>query len=139
MSRFSPRKSSNRPDGVERLISGFCYLSMGLVGLLYIVISGKKEPSDFFRFHFIQSIILGGLFFLCGFTGSIFANILGGVFGLIHLTFADTILFWVGQFWYYAGCLFCILLVYGGLFALFGKHAEVPIVSRLVRTNMQRY
>ncbi len=56
------------PDMVERVISGLCYLSFGLIGLLYIIVSGKSANSEFFRFHFMQAIVLGILGVLLGWT-----------------------------------------------------------------------
>src|ERR1700730_4152645 len=73
-----PFKPKN-PETIERAIAGLCYLSGGLIGLLYIIISRSKSQSMFFRFHFLQSMILVVLGFLLGWTEGIMMQILGGL------------------------------------------------------------
>ena len=48
-----PWINQKNPQMVERAVAGLCYLSGGLIGLLYIVISRSKSQSMFFRFHFL--------------------------------------------------------------------------------------
>src|SRR5580693_6264968 len=76
--RFNPQQ----PEMIEKIVSSLCYLSMGLVGLLYIIFSGRNSQSPFFRFNFLQSIILGIFSCLLSWTGQAVFSILNGIFGL---------------------------------------------------------
>ena len=127
------------PDLVEKVISGLCYLSFGLIGLLYIIVSGKSANSDFFRFHFMQAIVLGILGVLLGWTAQSMTSILGGIFGLFGPA--------GGSAWSYVGPgiglvagivekLGLGLFLYGSIFAFLGKYAEIPFLSKMVRQRM---
>jgi uncharacterized membrane protein len=128
---------SNQP-GIERLIGGICYLTMGLAGLLYIILSGKSNQSTFFRFHFLQSIILGILLFLLGGTERALTSVLGGIFGLVNnQQIASAILFPIGLLFQGVNIAILIALAYGSIWAFLGKLAEVPLISKLVRQQMR--
>ncbi len=133
-----PWINQKNPQMVERAIAGLCYLSGGLIGLLYIVISRSKSQSMFFRFHFLQSMILIALGFLLSLTLSIMNNILGGMASLMQLgEQANTILnaVGIGVEWIMRGGI--LLVLYGMVMAFLGKYAEIPVVSPLVRQNMR--
>lgn len=127
-----------KPELLERMISASCYLCCGLSGLIYILISGKNANSRFFRFHFLQSIIIGIFTYLLAWAESIARDICAGIIGLLNsiLPLAAGILGTIN------GILFLLifiitklaylLLLYGLVFALLGKYAEIPGVSRLV-------
>ena len=132
-----PFMNQRKPEWLERTIAGLCYLSSGLIGLLYIIISGTRNQSEFFRFHFLQSILLCVFGFLLNFTFGIMLKILGGIAGLCGGAQMAGVVFGYVQMGVTlvldAGFL---LLIYGLVFALMGKFAEIPIVSRMVRRNM---
>ena len=134
---------AQKPELLERGIAGACYLSGGLIGLIYILFSGKYSNTTFFRFHFLQAIVLSIFIYLLGWTGTIIKDILGGIFGLIFsllgplASFAlalnigiDWLLFLINK------ATFC-LLIYGCLFALLGKYAEIPGLSKLIYRQMR--
>lgn len=133
-----PWINQKNPETIERIIAGLCYLSGGLIGLLYIIISRSKSQSMFFRFHFLQSMILVVIGVLLSWTVSITMNILGGVAGLFGsgsavgpgLEIFATVVEWImkGGF---------LLLIYGMIMAFIGKMAEIPLISPLVRQNMR--
>jgi uncharacterized membrane protein len=133
-----PWINQKNPQMVERAVAGLCYLSGGLIGLLYIVISRSKSQSMFFRFHFLQSMILVALGFLLSLTLSITNNILGGMASLMQIgEQANTILniVGIGVEWIMRGGI--LLVLYGMVMAFLGKYAEIPVVSPLVRQNMR--
>lgn len=133
MPSFSPKN----PVAVERAIAGLCYVSGGLIGLLYIIITRSRSQSMFFRFHFLQSMILVALGFLLSLTSSILQNILGGMLGLLSQGSPDAIMGYIslGIHLIMNGGL--LLLIYGMIMAFLGKFAEIPVVSPLVRQNMR--
>lgn len=133
---FRPINASQQPQLLERVVSGLCYLSMGFVGLLYLILAGRNQPSSWFQFHFRQSIVLGILSFLIGWTGNILATLLGGVIGLFHAGFiGDQVIVVVVQTFQLASQLMFLLMGYGLIFALLGKEANIPLISNLVRDN----
>lgn len=130
---FNPKN----PVAVERTIAGLCYVSGGLIGLLYIIISRSQSQSMFFRFHFLQSMILVALGILLSLTTQITENILGGFLGLMNLGNHDVVMGYIGlgiQLIMNGGLL---LMLYGMVMAFLGKFAEIPLISPLVRQNMR--
>jgi uncharacterized membrane protein len=128
----------NSPSWKERVIAGICYLTMGLAGLLYIILSGKSNQSTFFRFHFLQAIILGILLFLLGGTEGALSAVLGGIFGLINNgQIASAILFPIGLLFKGVNIVIILALAYGSIWAFLGKLAEVPLISKIVRQQMR--
>lgn len=130
---FNPKN----PVAVERTIAGLCYVSGGLIGLLYIIISRSRSQSMFFRFHFLQSMILVALGILLNLTTQITQNILGGMLGLMNLGNPGAVMGYIGlgiQLIMNGGLL---LMLYGMIMAFLGKYAEIPLISPLVRQNMR--
>jgi uncharacterized membrane protein len=135
-----PWLNTKPPEAVEKGISGLCYLSFGLIGLLYIILSGKSSQSPFFRFHFLQAILLGILGVLLNWTAFAFAQILLGIFGMFGDAGATPSQFLAVGLGYLnrgVSCIGILLLVYGCIMALLGKYAELPIISKLVRQQMR--
>lgn len=138
-----PYFNNRQPQLLERAMSALCYPSCGLIGLLYLLVSGKHARTQpFFYFHFLQAIILGILTFLLSWTGSAIRHVLLGIFGLIFAwlpggtalvavigSAIDWLLLLVNSVIY-------ILMIYGFVFALLGKYAEIPRLSAMVRKNM---
>ena len=73
---------------------------------------------------------------LINMTASIFVNIVGGILQLIPgggdqiVGWMPTAIGWVVQIGY-------VLLLYGLVFSLMGKEAEIPVVSKIVRQQMR--
>ncbi len=135
-----PWVSHSKPSILEKVVSGLCYLTFGLVGLLYIVISGTRNQSTFFRFHFLQSIILGILGILLGWTSGIFVNLLAGTLGLFDSLvpgITTQASYWLGIAMNVLVQAAYFLLLYGMLGAFLGKCTEIPFVSNLVRQQMR--
>ena len=138
-----PYFNNHKPDLLEKGISASCYPSCGLIGLIYLLIFRKNAHTNpFFYFHFLQSIFLGISSFLLGWTGTAIKNVLMGMIGLIFaLIPASTQISIVvgsgidGLLLLINGVIY-ILMIYGTVFALLGKYAEIPGVSALVRRNM---
>lgn len=125
-----------KPESFERIIAGLNYLTLGLSGLIYTIIQGRYSRTNFFRFHFLQAILLGIFGMLIGWTSNIFVSIVGGILQLIPgagpemINFLPLAIGYVLQ----AGTL---LLVYGLVMSLIGKEAQIPIVSKIVRQQLR--
>ena len=129
-------KFGGKPDTLERLIAGLCYLTLGLAGLIYTIIQGRYARTNFFRFHFLQSILLGIFGMLLNWTSSIFVSIVGGILQMIPgmgpemimvLPLAVSWILRIGM----------LLLVYGLVMSLLGKEAQIPVVSKIVRQQLR--
>ena len=136
-SKFGGKGSGggSNTDGLERILAGLNYLTLGLSGLIYTMIQGRYARTTFFRFHFLQAILLGIFGLLINMSSSIFVNIVGGLMGLIPggeqtIMWLPTVIAWIIQ-------IGSLLLLYGLVFALMGKEAEVPIVSTIVRQQLR--
>jgi uncharacterized membrane protein len=121
-------KYATPPNITERIVGSLCYLTFGLAGIIYILLSGRHGQSDIFRFHFMQSIALGILGLLLSWAirlfTSTFLSLLGNI-GLEIIVCVD----WLMKAAY-------LLLLYGMIASLLGKYAEIPLVSDLVRRQM---
>ena len=76
--------------------------------------------------------------FLVGWALSIVADMLGGVLGLAGP--APRALFSTGMHYLIAGIglIVTVLGIYGLIWAFLGKYAEMPLISKLARNNIQR-
>lgn len=139
-----PWTNLNQPTTLEKIIGGLCYLTFGLAGLLYIILGGKRGQSEFFRFHFLQSILLGIIGLILGWTSSIFVTLVNGILGVLgnlipSLTQSTVAAIGSGValglgYIMNAGLL---ILLYGMIFAFLGRYAEIPLISNIVRQQMR--
>ena len=133
-----PWIKSNQSVVVERVVAGICYLTVGLAGLLYILVTGNKTQSLFFRFHFLQSILLGIFLFLFQMAYGALDQILGGILGLIPgLAGGAIVLGPIGMVVQLIKLVILLCCAYGAIFAFMGKQAEIPGLSRIVRQQMR--
>jgi uncharacterized membrane protein len=131
-----PWNNQRTPDVVEKIISGLCYLSFGLIGLLYIILNGKSSNSGFFRFHFLQAILLGILGVLLNWTSSAIVGVVAGILGLFGSSVATvdhTVMMVIGTGIDMIAKAGILLNLYGAVWAFLGKYAEIPFLSDLVR------
>jgi uncharacterized membrane protein len=135
-----PWVNTNQPTTMERVIGGICYLTCGIAGILYIVLSGKSEQSSFFRFHFLQSIILCIVAFLLSWCSGAFSFVTGGFLGVVSSidpvsgVYAGKILTGLMKA---IGIAFALLPIYGMIWCFLGKYAEIPFISRVVYQQLR--
>lgn len=139
-----PWTNLNQPTTLEKIVGGLCYLTFGLAGLLYIILGGKRDQSEFFRFHFLQSIMLGIIGLILGWTSSIFVALVNGILTTLASfipSISQQLVVQIGTgvslglgYIMNAGLL---LLLYGMIFAFLGKYAEIPLISNIVRQQMR--
>jgi uncharacterized membrane protein len=132
-----PWMNDSAPSAADRVVSGLCYLTMGLVGLLYIIISGSRGQGQFFRFHFLQSIILGIISLLLSWSSNLFVMFLTSIAGLLGADFASQVGGWVVFAVGIVAKAGLLLIVYGTIWAFLGKYAEIPFISNIVRQQMR--
>jgi uncharacterized membrane protein len=134
------RSQQDSPTALERVVAVLCYLTMGLAGIVYIILSRSSSQSNFFRFHFLQSIILGILAILlnwaagaAGFMVLPLFNLLDGVMPGTGGQIANGVGFLLANIM----VAFSLLPIYGLIFAALGKFAEIPFISNVVRQQMR--
>lgn len=138
--KFRPPDNAS---ALERVVAVLCYLTSGLAGIVYIIISRTSNQSRFFRFHFLQSIILGILAILVGWAKNAFEMItapaMASLGSWLHGTLAATgdgimtAISWLIMA--ILGALF-LLPFYGAIMAALGKTAEIPYISDVVRQQL---
>lgn len=130
----------DKASTTERIVAALCYLTMGLAGIIYIIISRSSSQAPFFRFHFLQAIVLGILSLLFGWAASLMTGMtsmmLGFLDGLIPQA-GGMIANGIGWFLGILLTAFSLLPIYGLIWALMGKYAEIPFISDIVRQNMR--
>lgn len=128
------------PDLTVKLVCAGCYLTFGIAGIIYTIAGGRYKDAPFFRFHFMQSIVIGLLQTLLLWGGGAMVSIVGGILGLfgnalagitVFITDGATLVFKL------MGFAFSICALLGIIQSLRGKQLEIPFVSRLVRQNMR--
>jgi uncharacterized membrane protein len=140
-----PFRLNSSPGALERAISALCYLTGGIAGIIYIIISRASYQSDFFRFHFLQSIVLAILSLLLNWAFSALGMMLGPLMPTLVETlshmFSGATAAGIGE-----GLMLLVnslitawslLAVYGLVCAALGKFAEIPFISNVVRQQMR--
>jgi uncharacterized membrane protein len=143
--RESNSSNSSSASTMERAISAFCYPTGGIVGIIYIIISRSSYQSNFFRFHFLQSIILVLMSMLLNWAFSAMGIMLGPLVPhisdmLSKMTSPDTASIILGGIGGVIGAIFIAIAlvgVYGFIWAALGKYAEIPVISNVVRQQMR--
>jgi len=136
-----PLNFNKSSDTQIRIVSALSYMSYGIIGLLYVLFNGKDNKSQFFQFHFIQAILIGVICMLVGWAGSGLGNFIGGTFGLFGggvATAGSYISMGIGLIMQLVFVVLMIGNVYGVIQSLRGKYADMPLVSKIVRSNLRR-
>ena len=137
---MAPYFNNSGSDKQIRIISALCYMSFGVVGLIYVLLNGKNNQSMFLRFHFVQSILLGCFYTLLNWLNCGMGQFFSGVFGLIGGAGANIgVPVLMGLSYLIMGVQAFIIIgcVYGLIWALRGKYADMPVVSKIVRNNVR--
>ena len=132
-----PWQSHSAPTMIERVIAGLSYMTAGIAGIIYLLVTRNSAQSQLFRFHAYQSILLVLILMLIRWGSSFLMHMLGPLFALagpetgVMLFNGTAFAFDIFEKAYY------LLLVYGAIMAFLGKTAEVPFISNVVRQNMR--
>jgi uncharacterized membrane protein len=139
-SNFRPPEKAST---VERVVAVLCYLTAGLAGIIYIIISRSSYQAPFFRFHFLQSVIIGILALLLSWAQGAFSVIAAGpfnmFFGWLNSMMPNTGGMIANGILWTVGIIFTalsLLPIYGAIMAALGKYAEIPFISKVVRQQM---
>ncbi|MBZ0187652.1 MAG: hypothetical protein K8F91_15505 [Candidatus Obscuribacterales bacterium] len=135
------RKANHGPDFHERAVSSVCYLPLGFfIGIGYILLKGKHNNSHFFRFNFYQAVLVQISMTVLQMGGEavtgIFTSLIGMFSGVLGSGVAtvNSAIVWFASFVIAATGL---LLVYGIIWCLLGKYAEIPYISNAIRAQVR--
>lgn len=134
-----PWFSSSTPSTAERVVAVLSYLSSGLAGIIYVIATGNRSQSMFFRFHFLQSIMTGIFGFLLQWCAGLMLSISTGIASALiflgpamSVVVGNTLILIIGLISKAAW----LLVLYCAFMAALAKYAEVPFISDMVRRNM---
>lgn len=124
------------PDTKQKVIVALSYLTSGIVGILYVILSKNRDESYFFRFGFFQSVVVAIIGWL---LGSVFSTPLMSVFSTgSQMITSGAIPDIMTLIAFVVGFVFGVALPgYGAIMALLGKSAHIPVLSPLVQRNLR--
>jgi uncharacterized membrane protein len=133
-----PWRSQNNPTTLETVCGALSYVTFGISGLLYLLLSKTSTQSQWFRFNMYQGVFLCMLGALAGWAIGPLAGIIFGVMGAVApeaaAKGAALTMGVVGIF----STIYSVLLICGTVMAFLRKSPEIPYISPLVRQNMMR-
>ena len=123
---------------IERIIAFLTYMSVGLVGFIWLIISAlaKKQTTTFLMYHILQSIFLSILFFLL----NTFAELIYVI--LYRIPFINAIPYFVNMplpFLFGLSIIQAIttlILLYLSITAFLGLYSYLPWVSDVIKSNI---
>ena len=129
------------PDVKEKIGATVAYLTLGIWGLIWLLISRKNyfEQKDFVRFHCYQSLFLGMLYLFVPQGLAIFFSLITQIFGLVPLFFVLVeglhVVHGILQSIIHYGGL--VLIIYCVIFCLYGKYTNIPWISQIINRMLR--
>ena len=135
-------RNSNSASILDRLIAAATYISMGMVGFIWLIFCAftKTNLKSFLKYHIFQSFFLVMAYFLF----SIFVNLVVSILGIIPFI---NILVYKILFFFTAPIVFgfsitsftvLVVMVYLVLTSLQGKYSYIPWFSNIIDSNVGR-
>ena len=135
-------RNSNSASILDRLIAAATYISMGMVGFIWLIFCAvtKTNLKSFLKYHIFQSFFLVMAYFLF----NIFVNLVVSILGIIPLI---NILVYKILFFFTAPIVFgfsiisftvLVVMVYLVITSLQGKYSYVPWFSNIIDSNVGR-
>lgn len=113
------------------------YVTFGMTGLLYILLSKQSTQSQWFRFNMYQAVFLSILGMLVAWAITPLMGIIFGVMGAFAPAAAAQGAAFVGGIFGIFSTVYYVLLIVGAVMAFLRKSPEIPYISPLVRQNMR--
>lgn len=135
-------RNSNSASILDRLIAAATYISMGMVGFIWLIFCAftKTNLKSFLKYHIFQSFFLVMAYFLF----NIFVNLVVSILGIIPFI---NILVYKILFFFTAPIVFgfsiisftlLVVMVYLVITSLQGKYSYVPWFSNIIDSNVGR-
>jgi hypothetical protein len=123
------------PSTKDRVICGFSYLSLGMLGLIVYLLQQGKGQSRFFMFHFYQSIMCGLFWMMINWGLSAFGQVFGGLFASVPG--ASEPLGYVFMVFGLIPRLLLFVFAYGAVMTFLGKECTIPGITKIVRMQLR--
>ncbi len=130
---------NEQPEVLEKVISAATYLPCWVgfgIGILFILFEGKGSRNAFFRFHFYQGALIGLLSTVIVMSMGYLVGLLDALLAMVGLD-AGQASQAAGQVIWSFVIAFQLLDLYGLVYALMGKFAEIPFISDVIRQNIR--
>lgn len=129
------------PDKKERIGTAVSYLTLGVGGFIWLLISRRNyyDQKDFIRFHCFQSIFIGLLYSFIPEGISILFSLISQILGFLPGTsFVVNFLHTIHGF-LQSGIKFTslALILYCVIFCLYGKYTNIPYVSQMINRMLR--
>ena len=127
----------------ERIISCLSYLTFGIAGVVWIVVSyiAKNQMSSFCSYNIYQSIFFSIFLYILSLFCSIVSGILCAVPFLCKIIndfsifFAQTPIYFGYTLW---GLIIFVITCYLAIFSFLGRYPYLPFISDVVGSNFRR-
>lgn len=132
---------SHLPDIKEKIGTAVAYLTLGIWGFVWLLISSRHfyDQKAFVRFHCYQSIFIGVLYMIIpqGFAilFSLIIQIINLIPGSSLITNPLHILHGILQTIVHYGGL--ILILYCIIFCFYGKFTNIPLISQMINRMLR--
>lgn len=129
------------PNIKEKIGAAVAYLTLGIWGLIWLLISGKNyfDQKDFIRFHCYQSIFVGLLYMFIPQGFAILFSLAVQIIGLISkaafITDSMHVIHGIIQSVFHYGLL--ALVIYCVIVSLFGKYTNIPYISQIANRMLR--
>ena len=135
-----PAKFQRNSETTMRVISAVCYLTGGIAGLIYAILNGRSSKDGYFRFHFIQALLISMLYMFFSWCEGAIGNILGGVLSAFGSAGADaggSVGYGLSLLMTLVRWIYMLAMLLGVIQSLRGKYLEIPGISAMVRSNIR--
>lgn len=135
-------RENNSPYMIERLVAGFSYLTMGMAGFIWLIISlfTKAALKPFLQYHIFQSIFISLAFAVLSIFIGWLSNLLSFIPFINRLVAQITFLLNMPLIFSYSliQTVIYVLLIYLALTAFAGKYSYIPWISDIIDQNISR-
>lgn len=130
----------NTPYMIERIIAALTYLTMGMVGFLWLIIGlfTKARLKPFLQYHIFQSIFISLVFAVLSILISWLSNILSFIPLINRIVAQITFLLNMPLIFDYSllQSVIYIFIIYLAVTAFIGKFSYIPWVSDIIDQNI---
>ncbi len=129
------------PGPVERIVSGLTYPTLGLVGVVWLIIGALagSYPKRFTMYHIFQSVFLSLLYIIVNWVFWQAVNVLSLIPVLNRIVRQIVLLFNMPLVFGYSvvQCFLYGLIIYLTVFALMGLYSYIPWISDIIKSNFR--
>ncbi len=135
-------RENNSAYLIERIVAGFSYLTMGMAGFIWLIISlfTKAGLKPFLQYHIFQSIFISLAFAVLSIFVGWVSNILSFVPFINKVVAQLTFLLNMPLMFNYSliQTVIYVFLIYLAVMAFAGKYSYIPWISEIIDQNVSR-